>query len=81
MDNKQFILQKINLILIGVGVLLIAFGFILMSGVSSGDEVYNPEIFAPRYITVGPMISFSGFIFMIFGILYKPKQKEQDELD
>lgn len=73
MSNKRFSLSKINLILIGIAVLVIVIGFLLMSGVSSG-EVYNPEIFATRYITVGPMISLAGFVLMVVAILYKSKK-------
>lgn len=73
MSNKRFSLSKINLILIAVAVVIIVLGFLLMSGVSSG-EVYNPDIFAPRYITVGPMISFLGFVLMVVAILYRPKK-------
>lgn len=71
-ENKRFGLDKINLLLIAVAFVIIVIGFALMTGVSSG-ETYNAEIFAPRYVTVGPMISFGGFIFMIFAILYKGK--------
>lgn len=74
MDNKHFSLSKLNLILIAIAFFIIVLGFILMTGISSG-EVYNPNIFAPRYITVGPMISFLGFILMVFAILYKEKTK------
>lgn len=74
MSNKRFSLSKINLILIAVSVVIIVVGFLLMSGVASGD-VYNPDIFAPRYITVGPMISLVGFVLMIVAILYKPNRK------
>lgn len=74
MSKKRFSLSKINLILIAVATAIIIIGFLLMSGVSSG-ETYNPEIFAPRYITVAPMISLLGFALMVVAILYKGKKK------
>lgn len=74
MSNKKFSLSKINLIMVAVAVVVLVVGFLLMSGVSSGD-VYNPDIFAPRYITIGPMISLAGFVLMIVAILYKPRKK------
>lgn len=67
-------LSKINLILIAVSVAIIVLGFFLMAGEPSG-EVYNPDIFSFRRITVGPMISLFGFITMICAILYRPKKK------
>ncbi|MBO4690572.1 MAG: DUF3098 domain-containing protein [Paludibacteraceae bacterium] len=67
-------LDKINLILIAVSVLIIVTGFCLMAGEPSG-EVYNPDIFSFRRITLGPMISLAGFVFMLFAILYRSKKK------
>jgi len=54
-------LPKLNLILIAVSVVIIVLGFALMAGEPSG-EVYNPDIFSFRRITVGPMISLFGFL-------------------
>ena len=71
-ENNFFGLSKVNFLLIGISFLMIIIGFVLMAGVKSGD-VYNPEIFAPKYITVAPMISLFGFVSMIFAILYKKK--------
>ena len=67
-------LPKLNLILIAVSVLIIVLGFCLMTGEPSG-EVYNPDIFSFRRITVGTMISLFGFVSMIVAILYRPKKK------
>ena len=54
-------LPKLNLILIAFSVVIIVLGFALMAGEPSG-EVYNPDIFSFRRITVGPMISLFGFV-------------------
>lgn len=67
-------LPKLNLILIAVSFVIIIIGFALMVGEPSG-EVYNPDIFSFRRITVGPMISLFGFVMMIFAILFHPKKK------
>lgn len=75
MEKKEkFTLSKINYVLIAIGFAIIVIGFVLMTGSSTVLE-YNPEIFSARRITVGPMISFFGFLFMMFAILYKPKTK------
>lgn len=74
MENKnRFTISKINLILIAIGLFIIIIGFVLMTGSSTVLE-FNPDIFSTRRITVGPMISFFGFLFMIFAILFKPKK-------
>ena len=67
-------LPKLNLILMAVSFVLIIIGFALMTGDPSG-EVYNPDIFSVRRITVGPMIALFGFVSMIFAILFHPKKK------
>lgn len=73
-NNTRFTLGKINLILIAVGFAIIVLGFVLMTGSTTGTE-FNPDIFSTRRITVAPIVSFIGFIFIIFAILYKPKNE------
>ena len=67
-------LPKLNLIHIAVSVVIIVIGFALMAGEPSG-EVYNPDIFSFRRITLGPMIALFGFCSMIVAILFHPKKK------
>ena len=73
-NKKRFTLGKINLILIAIGFAVIVLGFILMTGSTSGVE-FNPDIFSTRRITIAPIVSVIGFVFVIIAILYKPKQK------
>lgn len=75
-NNKRFTLEKTNLLLIGIGFLVIVSGFALMAGPAT-EVTFEPDIFSTRRIVVGPMISFFGFIFMVFAIMYKPKNKKQ----
>lgn len=75
MENKKnFTIGKTNLILIAIGFIIIVVGFLLMTG-SSTELEFNPDIFSQRRITIGPMISFFGFVFIVFAILFKPKSK------
>ena len=67
-------LPKLNIILIAVSFLIIIIGFALMAGAPSGD-VYNPDIFSFRRITVGPMIALFGFVSMVVSIIWKGKKK------
>ena len=46
MNRENFAFGKINFILLAVGVLVIILGFILMSGSSSTETTFNPEIFS-----------------------------------
>lgn len=77
--DKKFALEKINFILIAIGVLIIVLGFILMSGPGSTTEAFEPDIFSARRIKVAPIVCFVGFVFMIFAIMYHPKKKTEEK--
>ena len=75
MDKKKFAFDKTNFILLGVGMAIIIIGFLLMTGPGSTEGYIEPDIFSARRIKVAPVISLFGFIFMIYGIVRKPKNK------
>mgnify|MGYP003309556410 FL=1 len=75
MDKKKFAFDKTNFILLGVGMAIIIIGFLLMTGPGSTEGYFEPDIFSVRRIKVAPVISLFGFIFMIYGIVRKPKNK------
>ncbi len=73
--DKEFAFQKQNYLLLLVGLLVIILGFILLSGGGSEDpREFSEEIFSPRRITVAPIVILSGFAFIFYAILKKPKQ-------
>ncbi len=80
MDKKNLAFGKKNFILLAVGMVVILVGFLLMTGPGSTETHFEPDIFSVRRIKVAPAICFFGFIFMIYGILCKPKS-ESKELD
>ncbi len=68
--DSGYLLSKKNYILMGVGIILLALGFLLMAGGKSEDpNVFNPEIFNFRRITLAPIIVLAGFIVEIIAIL------------
>lgn len=70
----EFPFKKQNYILLVAGVLVIIIGFLLMAGGGSEDpNVFNPEVFSPRRITVAPLVVLLGFAIVMFAILKKPK--------
>ena len=69
-------MNKINYILIAVAVAVIIIGFVLMTGSPSTATEYNPYIFSFRRITLAPIVCLIGFLLVIVGIMYKPKEKE-----
>lgn len=70
---------KENYILLIVGIVIIAIGFLLMIGGSSDDpKVFNPDIFSFRRITLAPILVLIGFAIEIYAIMKKPKEQEQE---
>ena len=69
-------MNKINYILIAVAVAVIIIGFVLMTGSPSTATEYNPDIFSFRRITLSPIVCLIGFLLVIVGIMYRPKEKE-----
>ena len=75
MDKNKVAFDKTNFILLGIGMAIIILGFLLMTGPGSTEGVFEPDIFSVRRIKVAPAVCFFGFVFMIYGILHKPKTK------
>ncbi|MBP6064976.1 DUF3098 domain-containing protein [Bacteroides sp.] len=77
-DKQKFAFDKMNFILLAVGMLVVIIGFILMTGPSSTETTFEPDIFSARRIKVAPVVCFLGFIFMIYAVLRKPKHKIEE---
>lgn len=75
MDKKNLAFDKGNFIALVAGLAIILIGFILMSGGSSDATHYDPSIFDARHIKVAPLVTFIGFISIIYAIVRKPKNK------
>ena len=59
------------------GIALIGIGYLLMIGGGSDDpNVFNPEIFSFRRITLAPMVCLAGFVTIIFAIMWRPHLKD-----
>ncbi len=76
MDKKDFAFDRINYILLAIGMAVVIIGFILMSGSGSTDTAYNPDIFSARRIKVAPVVCLIGFVSMIYAIVRRPKDKQ-----
>ena len=77
MDKQKFAFDKTNFILLAVGMAIIILGFLFMTGPGSTEGYFEPDIFSTRRIVVAPMVSLFGFVFMIYGILHKPKTNKE----
>lgn len=77
-DKQKFAFDKTNFILLAIGMAVVIIGFILMTGPSSTETVFEPDIFSVRRIKVAPVVCLFGFIFMIYAVLRKPKTKIEE---
>jgi membrane-bound ClpP family serine protease len=78
-EGPDFPLQKENYILLIIGFAIIMIGFLLMMGGKSNDpNVFNPEIFSFRRITLAPIVVLFGFVFEIWAIMKKPRTENQE---
>ncbi len=73
MDKKDLAFGRMNFILLAVGMVVVIIGFILMSGGSSTETAYNPDIFSVRRIKVAPVVCLLGFVSMIYAVVHKSK--------
>lgn len=76
--KEKLALGKTNFILIAIGIVVIIAGLLLMTGPSSTETHFEPDIFSARRIVVAPLVCFVGFVFMIFAIMFKPKNNSKD---
>ena len=79
MDKKNFAFDKINFILLAVGMAVVLLGLILMSGPGSTDTAFNPDIFSATRIKVAPAVCFIGFISIIYAVIRRPKDPQEKE--
>ena len=71
----QLAFGKVNYILMAVGIVVLAIGYILLAGGGSDDpNVFNPAMFDTRRLYVAPILIVLGFVVEIVAIMYKGKK-------
>lgn len=71
-DDAAFAFGRENyiLLLISMGLLLIGY-FLMAGGKAENPEVFNPEVFSFRRITLAPVIVMAGYAMGIYAIVKK----------
>ena len=77
MDKSNFAFDRVNYILLAVGMAVVIIGFLLMSGSGSSEAAYEPDIFSARRIKVAPVVCLIGFVSMIYAVVRRPKGDDQ----
>ncbi len=83
MDNKEeknnnlgFAFGRMNYVLMAAGLIVLALGYILLSGGGSDDpNTFNPAMFDNRRLVVAPILITVGFIVEILAIMLKGKKE------
>ena len=73
MDKKDFAFDKVNYLLLAVGMIIVVIGFLLMTGPASTDTAFEPDIFSVRRTKLAPVVCLFGFVSMIYAVVRKPK--------
>lgn len=79
MNKRDFAFDKVNYILLAIGMAVVVIGFLLMAGPSSTETHYEPDIFSARRIKVAPIVCLLGFVSMIYAVVRRPKDKEVEK--
>ncbi len=75
--SQEFIFQRRNYLLMFIGLVFIALGYILMAGGGSEDpEVFSEAIFNFRRIRLAPTLVLIGLGIQVFAILANPNKKK-----
>jgi hypothetical protein len=72
--KQEFLFSASNYKILIIGLVVIALGFILMSGGANEDpNVFNEDVFSFRRIRLAPTVVLIGFGITIYSILKKSK--------
>lgn len=76
-NKQEFLFGANNYKILIVGLVVIALGFILMSGgANENPNVFNEEVYNFRRIRLAPTVVLIGFGITIYSILKKSTKKE-----
>ena len=77
MENNKptFLFEKVNYKFLIIGIVVIALGFILMSGGGAENPtVFNEDVFSFRRIRLAPTVVLIGFGITIYAVLKNPNK-------
>ena len=78
-DKQKFAFDKVNFILLAIGMAIVIIGFLLMAGPSSSETAFEPDIFSVSRIKIAPAVCLFGFLSMIYAVLRKPKTQKTEK--
>ena len=80
--KQEFLFGKANYRMLLIALVVIATGFILMSGGGTDDpKVFSDDIFSFRRIRLAPTVVLIGFGIAVYSIFVNPKKKSDPATD
>lgn len=73
MDKRNLAFDKVNFILLAVGMAIVILGFLLMSGAGSNESTFDTDIFSTRRVVVASTVTLIGFLSIIYAVIRKPR--------
>ncbi len=74
-EDKSFVFNRENYILLLVGLALMAIGFLLLIGGGSKDpEVFSDALFDFQRLTLAPILIIAGLVVEFYAIMKRPKK-------
>mgnify|MGYP001161216766 FL=1 len=72
--KKRLLFKRKNYLMLVFSILIITFGYFLMSGGGSQDPlIFNKEIYSFQRIRIAPALVIIGFTLALFSIIYNNK--------
>ena len=73
-QRSHFAFGRTNYILMAAGLIVLALGYLLLSGGGSDDpNQFNPAMFVNRRLYLAPILIVVGFVVEIAAIMYKKR--------
>ena len=76
--KKVFAFDRTNFVLLAIGMIIVIIGLLLMSGGGSSEEAFDASIFDARHIKIAPLTCLLGYLFMVYAIVRRPRDKKAD---
>jgi hypothetical protein len=69
--------ENYRLLLIGLGINILGFILMIGGGAQSPNEFNADELFSHVRITLSPMLIIAGYLVILYSIMRKPKNKQE----
>ena len=78
-SKRPPLFRKVNYILMIVGVVILAIGYIcLRGGGAESPNEFSDAIFDTRRLVVAPILMLAGLVIEIFAIMWHPRKKKEE---